>query len=78
MIYIIAYKDENGFDYQGLPWLTSLTDNKEDVIENAQRCIESGFKDVTIFSTDENTLERMENINWDFVNENKIEDITIL
>lgn len=78
MIYIIAYKDEFGFDCEGLPWLTGLTENEADAFNTANKCREAGYKDVTVFSSDKDTIERMENIGWTFVNENKIEDTIVI
>ena len=78
MIYIIAYKDELGFDCEGLPWLTGLTEDEAEAFNTASKCREAGYKDVTVFSSDKDTIERMENIGWSFVNENKVEDTVVI
>lgn len=70
MRYFIAYKDVNGKDFNGLPWVMPEGGfNNIQIAQNAKNdFIECGFKDVTLFACDETPEE----IDWDFVNANLV------
>lgn len=48
-MYMIAYKDQNGNDWKGLPWLVMYEKNLELVKQRAKDMINEGYKDVTVF-----------------------------
>lgn len=48
-MYMIAYKDQNGKDWKGLPWLVMYEKNLELVKQRAKKMINEGYKDVTVF-----------------------------
>ena len=70
MNYLIAYKDNEGKDFYGKPWL--IPDGGTEDLSFAKMIKEDflkrGFKDVTIFSTN----DIPEEVEWEFVEENKI------
>ncbi len=69
MNYYIALKDKDGTDFKGQPWLIPLEEVKLDYVQKISNdLINRGYKDVTIFNTD-NIPEEVE---WEFVEENKI------
>lgn len=70
MNYLIAYKDENGKDFYGKPWL--IPDGGTEDLSFAKMIKEDflkrGFKDVKIFECD----EIPEEVDWDFVENNEV------
>ena len=70
MNYLIAYKDENGKDFYGKPWL--IPDGGTEDLSFAKMIKEDflkrGFKDVKIFKCD----EIPEEVDWDFVEDNEL------
>lgn len=71
-MYFIAYRDVNGKDFDGLPWV--IPEGGFDDIKMARNVkndfIRRGFKDVKLFLTeDTNTLDEFD---WDFVNDNLV------
>jgi len=72
MMYFIAYKNENGKDFNGLPWIMPEGgfDDINLAINIKNDFIRRGFKDVKLFST-KNT-DMFEQFDWDFVNNNLV------
>jgi len=71
MNYYIAYKDNNGKDFNGQPWI--IPEDGYDDLNFAKRItndlINRGFVDVTLFGCNEPLDEE---VDWQFVEENKI------
>jgi len=72
MNYYIAYKDVNGKDFDGLPWVIpegGFIDIK--IAKNVKNdFIRRGFKDVKLFST--KIIDMFEQFDWNFVNNNLV------
>jgi len=70
MNYLIAYKDNEGKDFYGKPWL--IPDGGTEDLSFAKMIKEDflkrGFKDVKIFACD----EIPEEVDWDFVEDNEL------
>lgn len=70
MNYLIAYKDNNGKDFYGKPWL--IPDGGTEDLSFAKMIKEDflkrGFKDVKIFGCN----EIPEEVDWDFVEDNEL------
>ncbi len=73
MKYFIAYKDEYGKDFNGLPWI--IPESGFDDITFAKRIKQDltkrGFIDVKVFKSKYTCLSP--NTGWDYVNDNEIE-----
>jgi hypothetical protein len=70
MKYFIAYKDQFGNDFKGLPWIIPDGGFEDLDITNKVKndFINRGFKNVILFVC--NNIP--EEIDWEFVNEHKI------
>lgn len=72
MTYFIAYKDVNGNDFGGLPWV--IPEGGFDDIKMAKNVkndfIRRGFKDVKLFLT--KTTDIFERFDWNFINDNLV------
>ena len=70
MKYLIAYKDKDGNDYNGQPWI--IPENGYDEKDFAKMVkndmIRRGFKNVILFEC----KVIPENIDWDFVEDNEV------
>ena len=70
MNYFIAYKDQNGKDFDGQPWI--MPEGGFEDIELAKLVANDftnrGFINVTLFGC----IDIPEEIDWDFVDENRI------
>lgn len=71
MNYYIAYKDNNGKDFNGQPWIIPNGGFEELAFAKlvANDFINRGFNNVTLFGCNEPLDEE---IDWQFVEENKI------
>ena len=67
--FMVAYKDANGKDFYGRPWLADFENDIDDLVLFLKnfKC----FTNPIIFSCNEKDLPEF--ITWDFVNEHKIE-----
>lgn len=72
--YSIAYKDKNGLDFHGLPWITGSYDTLEDVTTDAENMRSEGYVDVVPFDATPLLEPNIvyEDISWTFVNQHKI------
>ena len=72
MNYYIAYKDVNGKDFNGLPWITP--EGGFDDIKMAKNVkndfIRRGFKNVKLFLVE--MTDMFEQFDWNFVNNNLV------
>lgn len=69
MRHLIAYKDLEGNDFCGYPWLIEGFVDLIEVIDKKTSLELEGYKDVFIFICDANTPEV---ISWEYVFENLI------
>ena len=67
--FILAYKDANGKDFNGFPWLENFENNINDLKLFLKNC--KHITNPIVFSCNEKDLPEV--ITWDFVNERKIE-----
>lgn len=70
MIYLIAYKEKDGNDFMGQPYILGDFNNLDECKANAQKLIGDGYCYVTVFECEENVPEE---ISWDYVKRNKME-----
>lgn len=71
--YSIAYRDSNGHDFDGLPWIIGMYDDVEEVKKEAERMRSEGYKDVVPFDCSPLMGGIIyENIGWKFVEEHKV------
>ena len=71
--YSIAYRERNGYDFDGLPWIIGLYDDVEEVKKEADKMRSEGYKDVVPFDcTPLMGGIIYENIGWKFVEEHKV------
>lgn len=67
--FILAYKDANGKDFYGRPWLANFENDINNLVLFLKNC--KYITNPIIFSCDVKDLPEF--ITWDFVNEHKIE-----
>ena len=71
-MYIIAYRDKNGADFRGYPWLRPTSDDRE-IAEQITKEFREEYKDTILFEISEEECDENEIISWDFVESHKIE-----
>lgn len=71
MSYGIAYKDINGMDFHGFPWITGGLPTAEEAKTLKNEYISFGFKNVIAFMFDK-PEDEFEDVTWDYVNKHKI------
>jgi len=71
MEYGVAYKDINGMDFHGFPWITGGLPTAEEAKTLKNEYISSGFKNVIAFMFDK-LEDEFEDVTWDYVNNHKI------
>ena len=72
--FAIAYKNKDGRDLNGIPWIFDDINNKEECILKASEMISDGFKNVIPFEFSEERRKNIENVfEWEYVEEHKIE-----
>lgn len=54
MIYLIAYKEKDGNDFMGQPYILGDFNNLDECKANAQKLIGDGYCYVTVFECEEN------------------------
>lgn len=71
-MYFIAYRDVNGKDFDGIPWV--IPEGGFDDIKMAKNVkndfIRRGFKDVKLFLTEDTNIS--DQFDWYFVNNNLV------
>lgn len=70
MIHLIAYKEKDGNDFMGQPYILGDFNNLDECKANAQQLIGDGYCYVTVFECEENAPEE---ISRDYVKRNKME-----
>ena len=70
MIYNVAYKDKDGADFNGLPWLEGLFDTRTQMEAAVKNLKDLGCQDITPFKIEN---EYPECITWEYVEQNKIQ-----
>lgn len=68
----IAYKDQNGRDLNGVPWLYIDVLNKAECIFQAQKMAEQGYQDIIPFKINKLKEDITDYITWDIVKEHQI------
>ena len=71
MNYGIAYKDINGMDFHGSPWITGGLLTVEAAKAMERDYISKGFKNVIAFMFDK-PEDEFEDVSWEYVNNHKI------
>ena len=72
--FILAYKDIDGKDFNGFPWLENFGNDINDLKSFLKNC--NYITNPIVFLCNEKDLPEI--ITWDFVNEHKIELAEIL
>lgn len=70
MIYLLAYKDKNGNDCKGLPWLHLISRNTLRSGKIMEKEFSKLYNSVVLFCCQDDELP--EEVSWDFVNKHKI------
>lgn len=71
--FAIAYADENGKDFNGLPWIFDDMNNKEECMSQTLKMISDGFKNVIPFHFDDKRKSNIEEtFDWEYVKTHKI------
>ena len=72
MSYGIAYKDINGMDFHGLPWITGGLPTAEEAKIMEKDYISKGYKNVIAFMFDK-PEDEFEDVPWEYATVNKID-----
>lgn len=72
MEYGVAYKDINGMDFHGFPWITGGLPTVEEAKAMEKDYISKGYKNVIAFMFDK-PKDEFEDVTWDYVNKHKID-----
>ena len=72
MEYGVAYKDINGMDFQGLPWITGGLPTAEEAKSIEKNYISIGYQNVIAFQFDK-PEDWYEDVSWEYVNNHKID-----
>lgn len=72
MNYGIAYKDINGMDFHGLPWITGGLPTAEEAKVMEKDYISKGYKNVIVFMFDK-PEDGFEDVSWEYVKNHKID-----
>lgn len=72
MSYGIAYKNIDGMDFHGAPWITGGFPTIEEAKMAKNDFISCGFKNVITFMFDK-PEDEIELVTWDYVNKHKID-----
>ena len=70
-MYIVAYRDKDGKDFDGLPWLEVAYYDIELAKQLAVDMIAEGYQEVVLFQ--DNTYGTSECVTWTEVYNNKVE-----
>lgn len=71
--YHIAFKDEYGNGFSSFePWIAECSDDIDECKADANKLIEDGNRDVTIFMISDLDKGNMESITWEYVNKHKV------
>lgn len=70
--YAIAYANEDGRDFNGIPWILDDLENKEECLVKTVDMIKTGFKRVIPFQF-EQKRKKMEEFDWEYVKEHRID-----
>lgn len=71
--FAIAYKNKDGRDINGIPWIFDDINNKEECTSKALEMISDGFKSVIPFEFGEERRKNIEDtFEWEYVKEHSI------
>lgn len=70
MYYGIAYRDKDGKDLNGIPWLDGIYSTIEELNEGIQNLKDYACIDITPYKFDG---EQPETVTWEYVEQNKIQ-----
>lgn len=72
-MYFIAYRDKNGKDFNGFPWIKPIWEGDQSLAaaRNWKSVYENLLTSMVIFECDK--YNEPEVFTWDFVNEHKVE-----
>lgn len=72
-MYFIAYRDKDGKDFNGLPWIEPICEGDQSLAaaRNRKSVYENLLTSMVIFECDE--YNEPEVITWDFVEQHKVE-----
>ena len=71
MLHIIAYRDQTGRDFNGLPWVMLAPDDFGGAKELYNKMCQE-YKDVILLECEDYEFEREEVVTWRFANDYKI------
>lgn len=70
--FAIAYSNQDGRDFNGLPWILDDLNNEEECISKASEMIADGFQNVIPFQFAERR-KKAEEFDWEYVKEHRID-----
>ena len=74
--FAIAYANENGRDFNGIPWIFDDLNNEEECILKVKEMINCGLKNVIPFEFSQRRRQNLEEIiDWEYVKTHKIDDL---
>lgn len=74
--FAIAYANQDGRDFNGIPWILDDLNDKKECISKALEMIASGFQNVIPFQF-EQRRKKTEEFDWKYVKEHRIENMNI-
>jgi hypothetical protein len=69
--FAIAYKDKNGKDFNGIPWILDGFNNKEECMDKAKEMDQEGYNNIVLFQF-EQRRKKNEEFDWDYVKKNSV------
>lgn len=71
--YAIAYSNQDGNDFNGIPWIFDDVSNKDECVLRASEMEIEGFKNIIPFQFDDKRKKNIEELfTWEYVRKNKI------
>lgn len=74
--FAIAYANQDGRDFNGIPWILDDLNDKKECISKALEMIASGFQNVIPFQF-EQRRKKTDEFDWKYVKEHRIENMNI-
>lgn len=69
--FAIAYSNQDGRDFNGIPWILDDLNNEEECISKVSEMIADGFQNVIPFQF-EQRRKKTEEFDWEYVKEHRI------
>lgn len=74
--FAIAYANQDGRDFNGIPWILDDLNDEKECISKALEMIASGFQNVIPFQF-EQRRKKTEEFDWKYIKEHRIENMNI-